>query len=104
MNSDEPSVSEDECVVCGHWPEADRSSMRILIDRLPLRRKRFATNAKWRFGAISVSLTNSSLWPVSGQGTNAPSPARRLFTARSRSVSGRLWISGANLQQEESVL
>ena len=36
MNSGEPSVSEDDCVVCGHWPEADRSSMRVLIDRLPL--------------------------------------------------------------------
>jgi hypothetical protein len=34
-DSGEPSVSEDDCV-CGHWPEADRSSMRILIDRLPL--------------------------------------------------------------------
>jgi hypothetical protein len=29
-------VSEDNCVVCGRRPEADRSSMRILIDSLPL--------------------------------------------------------------------
>jgi hypothetical protein len=27
----------EECAVCGPWPEADRSSMRMLIDSLPLR-------------------------------------------------------------------
>jgi len=31
------SISEDDCAVCGPWPEADRSSMRMLIDSLPLR-------------------------------------------------------------------
>ena len=30
-------VSEDDCVVCGHWPAADRRSMRLLIDTLPMR-------------------------------------------------------------------
>jgi hypothetical protein len=30
------AVSEDDCVVCGDWPQAHRSSMRILIDSLPL--------------------------------------------------------------------
>ena len=50
MNSDEPSVSEDECVVCGHWPQADRSSMRILIDRVPLHEEVFdeCQVALWR--------------------------------------------------------
>jgi hypothetical protein len=33
---DEPSVSEDDCVVCGSWPAADREGMRELIARLPL--------------------------------------------------------------------
>jgi hypothetical protein len=30
------SISEEDCVVGGDWPETDRSSMRILIDSLPL--------------------------------------------------------------------
>jgi hypothetical protein len=33
---DEPSVSEDDCAVCGHWPAADREAMRLLIDGMPL--------------------------------------------------------------------
>ena len=32
----EPSVSEDDCVVRGQWPEAARESVRILTDRMPL--------------------------------------------------------------------
>ena len=38
-------VSEDDCVVCGHWPAADRRSMRLLIDTLPMREERFAIDA-----------------------------------------------------------
>jgi hypothetical protein len=36
MSNVADEISEADCVVCGHWPEADRSSMRILIDSLPL--------------------------------------------------------------------
>ena len=39
------AVSEDDCVVCGHWPAADRRSMRLLIDTLPMREERFAIDA-----------------------------------------------------------
>jgi len=35
-DADEPSVAEDDCAVCGHWPEADREAMRLLIERIPL--------------------------------------------------------------------
>jgi hypothetical protein len=33
---DEPSVAEADCAVCREWPEADRSSMRMMIGRIPL--------------------------------------------------------------------
>jgi hypothetical protein len=33
---DEPFVSEDDCVVCGSWPPADRWARREMIDRMPL--------------------------------------------------------------------
>ena len=33
----EPPTSEDDCAVCGQWPAADRRSMRLLIDTLPMR-------------------------------------------------------------------
>jgi hypothetical protein len=33
---DEPSISEDDCAVCGDWPAADREGMRMLLDRIPL--------------------------------------------------------------------
>jgi hypothetical protein len=36
-DADEPSVAEDDCVVCGHWPAADRSAMREMIDRISLK-------------------------------------------------------------------
>ena len=29
-------VSEDECVICGHWPEKDRWAVREMIEVLPL--------------------------------------------------------------------
>jgi hypothetical protein len=29
-------VSEEDCVVCGQWPAADREGMRGLIERIPL--------------------------------------------------------------------
>ena len=32
----EPPTSEDDCAVCGQWPPADRRSMRLLIDTLPM--------------------------------------------------------------------
>jgi len=32
----EPPTSEDDCAVCGQWPAADRRSMRLLIDTLPM--------------------------------------------------------------------
>jgi hypothetical protein len=28
--------NEDDCLVCGYWPEADRASMRAMIDSIPL--------------------------------------------------------------------
>ena len=30
------AVSEDDCSVCGQWPEADRAPMRTLIVRISL--------------------------------------------------------------------
>jgi hypothetical protein len=35
-DADEPSISEDDCAVCGHWPAADREAMRLMIDRISL--------------------------------------------------------------------
>jgi hypothetical protein len=29
--------SEDECVVCGEWPEADREYLRWFVDSVPVR-------------------------------------------------------------------
>jgi len=29
-------ISEDECILCGHWPEKDRWAMRDAIEILPL--------------------------------------------------------------------
>ena len=34
---DRDPVGEDDCVICRHWPAADRSSMRGMIARMPLR-------------------------------------------------------------------
>jgi hypothetical protein len=31
------NVSEDDCVICGHWPEKDRWAVREMIEVLPLR-------------------------------------------------------------------
>jgi hypothetical protein len=50
------SVSEDHCVVCGHWPEADRSSMRILIDSLPLQEVEDICD-----GCLNVDATNTPI-------------------------------------------
>jgi hypothetical protein len=36
-DTDEPSVAEDDCVVCGRWPAADREGMREMIDCISLR-------------------------------------------------------------------
>jgi hypothetical protein len=36
MTDDEPAVSEADCEVCQDWPAADRETMRIMIDRIPL--------------------------------------------------------------------
>jgi hypothetical protein len=38
MSSDaeEPFVSEDDCVECGHLPAADRPARRLLIDTISL--------------------------------------------------------------------
>ena len=36
ISVDEPSVSEVDCVVCSQWPPADRETMRIMINRIPL--------------------------------------------------------------------
>ena len=30
------SISEDECIFCGHWPEKDRWALRETIEILPL--------------------------------------------------------------------
>jgi hypothetical protein len=35
-DADEPSVSEDDCVECGHLPAADRAAMRFLINTISL--------------------------------------------------------------------
>jgi hypothetical protein len=35
MSDDE--VSEDDCVLCGHWPPADRWALREMIESLPLK-------------------------------------------------------------------
>jgi hypothetical protein len=35
-DADEPAVSEDDCVVCGSWPERDRWALREMIDTIPL--------------------------------------------------------------------
>jgi hypothetical protein len=35
-DADEPSVSEDDCAVCGGWPARDREAMRLLTSRIPL--------------------------------------------------------------------
>jgi hypothetical protein len=29
-------VSENECLVCGQWPKADRRALRRMIDKIPL--------------------------------------------------------------------
>ena len=36
MASDQDSVSEDNCVICGKWPENDRWALREMTDSLPL--------------------------------------------------------------------
>ena len=30
------SLSEDDCIICGKWPEKDRWALREIIDALPL--------------------------------------------------------------------
>jgi hypothetical protein len=30
------SLSEDDCIICGKWPEKDRWALREMIDGLPL--------------------------------------------------------------------
>lgn len=34
---DDEFVSEDDCILCGHWPAADRWALREMTDRLPLK-------------------------------------------------------------------
>ena len=29
-------VTEEDCAICRHWPAADRPSMRLLVERIPL--------------------------------------------------------------------
>jgi hypothetical protein len=31
-----PMTSEDDCIICGKWPEKDRWALREMIDSLPL--------------------------------------------------------------------
>jgi hypothetical protein len=38
MRNNADDVSEDDCIVCGNWPKANRSAMRQLIDSLPLQK------------------------------------------------------------------
>jgi hypothetical protein len=35
-DADVPSVSEDDCIECGHLPAADRPAMRLLINTISL--------------------------------------------------------------------
>jgi hypothetical protein len=53
-DADEPSVSEDDCAVCGHWPAADREAMRLLIDSMCHCRTMCVTPASWSSGAVSL--------------------------------------------------
>jgi hypothetical protein len=57
MEGHEP-VNEDDCVVCGQWPEADRSSMRVLIYSLPLQEVEQICD-----GCIQAFWTNSVAGP-----------------------------------------
>jgi hypothetical protein len=36
MSEDDCTMSEDDCVVCGHWPEKDRWALRETLDTLPM--------------------------------------------------------------------
>jgi carboxymethylenebutenolidase len=55
-------VSEDDCVVCGQWPKADRPSMRALINSLPLKE-----NEQICFKCLRAFWTNCIVGPKPGR-------------------------------------
>jgi hypothetical protein len=43
--STQPPISEDDCAICGRWPEAQRSKMRIFA-RLPLQEEQICAECQ----------------------------------------------------------